>query len=186
MKSQKERPFQVALAKAFVINKHKVALCDVGTDDWPLRFSSSGIKPDLLVRLFPEDRRMTKVIGIETKTDGAHSISETLDGIQKIIALATEKPSFMVWESKPLGKVFRQDVSGITEYYLATPMSVVDGIVCRWEDTWSGVKRTEDAHLYATVVLNQLLHRYGGGILLKGNPWVSFSRWPCPGADNPV
>lgn len=185
MKSQKERPFQIALAKAFTANKHKVALCDVGANDWPLRFSSSGIKPDLLIRLFPGNARITKVIGVETKTDGAHSISETLDGIQKAIALTAEQPSFRVWS---VGSKTKHPVTEAVDYYLATPMSVLSGVVCRWEDTWAGVKWTENAHLYSTVVLDQLLHRYGGGILLKGNSWFSFKdiSWPCPEAHGPV
>lgn len=169
MKTQAEAPFQIAPAKAFSASGHRVALSDAGTSEWPVRFSSSGIKPDLLVRLYPDDSKLTKVIGVEVKTDGAHSISETLDGIQKVIALSTERPQYQSWRKEDPSK--RSTVSGVTGYYLATPMSVTEGIVCRWEDTHRGIRWPEDAHRYGTALVGLLLARYGGGVLLNECPW---------------
>lgn len=185
MNEQGEREFQIALAKAFEANGCRVALCDVSVESWSLRFSSSGLKPDLLVSMRSKIPELKRVIGVETKLDGDHSISRTFDGVQKVIALSLEKPVYKVWKrgEEKLVKV----VSEVSEYYLATPMSVKEGIVCEWEDTWAGMKWPPVAHRYFTVTTRLFLKRYGGGILLKGVcPTPPGIVWPCPEAQGPV
>jgi len=171
MKSQKEAEFQMSLASAFVKAGYRAALTDAGTGEWDLRFSTKGrIKPDLLV--VPEKGEVREIVAIETKTDGSNSISESLDGIQKVIRLSLEKDlKYFVWRKG--GKGAAKEVGCPKKYFLATQMSVREGVLCRWKDTFSNVSWGEEAHRYLTVCVNMLLERYGCGLLRKGI-------YPCP------
>ena len=176
MGKEKEVPFQLYLARIISGAGHKVGLIDASREEWPLRFSTletlpdkstkGGIKPDLVIQLNETCSlaSVCPIIAIETKTDGRNSISEAIDGIIKVIQLREKAKELRYHLAGNL-------IPSPSIHLLATPLSVSDGILCRWreKEISSGVPLPlppeVDSHL--THAIRLLLGKRDCGILLR-------------------
>jgi hypothetical protein len=154
--------FPVRLCQAIERLGNKAYLIDDKKDvQWPRRFTSSGLKPDIYVLLDPKVWPPSfPGLVIETKSRGSRDITQVIAGVRKVIELRIQDPTYTLL-SDPAGVAPRAGT-----VLLATPMGAKHGTVCMWEA--EDRKWTKEGYDAATYTMQRLVWQFGGGLLLKG------------------
>lgn len=92
----REAEFQLSLARDLARMGHVIYLHDAGTYSWPNRFNTNGLAADLLIETSVQwiHHPAMPVIAIEAKMGREDAVSDVLDGVEKLLALNREAPSY--------------------------------------------------------------------------------------------